>query len=129
MGWNWLVKTIIAGGRDIDSVAIVRQAIKSCPWSITEVVSGMAPGADTIGKQLSEQYGIPVKCFPADWKKHGKAAGPIRNGEMAAYAEALIAVWDGESRGTGDMLSQAHEAGLMCYTFHVYRDEEGNWKH
>ena len=49
---------------------------------------------------------------PADWDKHGKAAGPIRNAEMAEVADALIAFWDGQSRGTANMISLAKSKGL-----------------
>jgi hypothetical protein len=45
--------------------------------------------------------------FPAKWDKYGKAAGPLRNREMAAYADALILVWDGKSRGSANMLAEA----------------------
>lgn len=50
--------------------------------------------------------------FPADWNKHGKAAGPILNAEMAEVADALIAFWDGKSRGTANMIQLAKDKGL-----------------
>jgi hypothetical protein len=53
--------------------------------------------------------------FPADWKTHGKAAGPIRNRQMAKNAEALIALWDGNSRGTKNMIETATKLGLKVY--------------
>lgn len=56
--------------------------------------------------------------FPADWNAHGKAAGPIRNQQMAQEADVLIAFWDGKSRGTKDMIEKATRAGL---DMHVYR--------
>jgi hypothetical protein len=48
-----------------------------------------------------------VKVFEADWKKYGKSAGPIRNSEMADYGDALIAFFNGESKGTLDMINKA----------------------
>lgn len=101
------MKTIIAGGRDITDSRILHAALDACDWKITEVVCGMARGADTLGKEWAEEFNIPVVEFPADWDKYGKAAGPIRNAEMADYAEALIALWDGKSRGTKNMIDQA----------------------
>jgi hypothetical protein len=56
--------------------------------------------------------------FKADWDKHGKAAGPIRNQQMAQEADGLIAFWDGKSRGTKDMIQKALNYGLET---HVYR--------
>ncbi|WP_197026348.1 hypothetical protein [Polaribacter sp. Hel_I_88] len=51
--------------------------------------------------------------FPAEWNKFGKAAGPVRNKEMAIYADALIAFWDGKSRGTKNMIQLAKQNGLL----------------
>ena len=56
------------------------------------------------------------KCyrFPADWDKYGKAAGYKRNGEMARNADALIAFWDGKSRGTKHMIDLAKKYDLQA---------------
>ena len=51
-----------------------------------EIISGHAPGADTLGEKFAKAYGYPLKIFLAEWNKYGKAAGPIRNEEMAKYA-------------------------------------------
>lgn len=96
------MKLIIAGGRDFEGLILMDRSIK---WEkVTEVVCGEAKGADTLGKQLAINHKIPVKSFPADWGKNGKAAGPIRNIEMGDYADALIAFWDGKSKGTKHMI-------------------------
>ena len=109
------MKTIIAGGRDIDDFNLVKEAVKESGFEITEVVSGKAAGADTLGEQWAEKNGVPVKEFPADWELHGKSAGPIRNREMVQYAEALIALWDGQSRGTSNMIQNARAYGLEVH--------------
>ncbi len=70
------------------------------------------PGADALGERWAKENDIPVKVFPANWDKHGKAAGPIRNKQMAAYGEMLIAFWDGKSSGTGNMISLAEPYNL-----------------
>lgn len=110
------MKVIIAGSRtatvkQVD--AAVRGALRA-GWTITEVVSGGARGADTYGERWTDK----VKRFPADWDKHGRAAGPIRNQAMAEYADALIAVWDGESKGTRDMISRARARGLKVFIYY-----------
>ena len=56
--------------------------------------------------------GIPVRYFPADWRTLGKSAGYQRNIQMAQYADALIAFWDGQSKGTKHMVETAQEFGL-----------------
>ena len=109
------MRTIVAGSRGVEDPALVLAAIQSCGWTITEVVSGGARGVDSLGESLALQYGVPCKVFPANWSLHGKAAGPIRNEEMARYAQALVAVWDGQSRGTRDMINRAKSLGLFVY--------------
>jgi hypothetical protein len=107
------MKTIIAGGRNY--VLTVGDA----KWldglritlPITEVVCGEATGADAGGKKWALARGIPVKCFPADWPQFGKRAGPIRNEQMAEYAEGLIAFPGGQ--GTADMIRRANAKGCM----------------
>lgn len=109
------MKVIIAGTRTITDRSMVEQAIRDSNFLITEVVCGSAPGVDTIGFDWAWENGIPVKSFPADWRKHGKAAGPIRNKAMSEYADALILVWDGKSRGSENMLLHAQQRGLPVF--------------
>lgn len=113
------MKTIIAGSRDFVDYEVLKAAIFSCPWEITTVVSGKARGADTLGEQYAKEHNIHIAEYPADWTKNGRAAGYIRNKEMSDNAEALIAFWDGTSRGTKNMIDTAKKAGhkVMIYNF------------
>ena len=77
------------------------------------IVSGHAKGADTLGEKYAQERGLNIELHPADWHSHGRAAGPIRNAEMAAEADALIAFWDGQSRGTANMIKIAKDKGLQ----------------
>ena len=86
--------------------------LKRIKESITEIVSGLAKGPDSFGKEWAEINGIPVKEFPADWDKYGKSAGYIRNAEMLKTATHLLAFWDGSSKGTKNMIDIAIKAGL-----------------
>lgn len=97
------MKVIIAGSRSITNYELVKQAILNCPFKITEIVSGCAKGVDTLGEVVALELKIPVMKFPADWDKHGRAAGPIRNERMGDYADALIAVHN-NSKGTQHMI-------------------------
>lgn len=100
-------KWIIAGGRDFsDYDLLVKEAEK---LDIDIVVCGMARGADKLGLQYAQEYKIGLKKFPADWNKYGNRAGPIRNAEMGAYADALLAFWDGISTGTANMINYMHK--------------------
>jgi hypothetical protein len=99
------MKVIIAGSRKITDPAIVLKVIEDSGYNITEVVSGKAKGVDTIGEAYANINDIPVKSFPAEWEKYNKkTAGPIRNREMALYADAAIIIWDGISTGTHNMI-------------------------
>jgi len=82
-----------------------------------EICCGMARGADTLGEQLAIENQYKIRYFPANWKVYGKHAGPLRNEEMANYANYLIAFWDGFSKGTEHMLKLAHKKGLNTIVF------------
>lgn len=102
------MKLIVAGSRHFDEEEVyahlVDLRITGHPMGMaTEIVSGEASGVDSAGEWYAEFYDIPVKLFPAEWDKYGKLAGPRRNGEMAAYADALLLIWDGESKGSLNM--------------------------
>ena len=109
------MRTIIAGSRDITDQYIVDSAIAESNISITSVVCGEARGVDLLGKRWAKRSRIPVASFPAQWGVHGKAAGFIRNTEMAENADALIAIWDGSSRGTKMMIDIAKKKGLVVF--------------
>lgn len=109
------MKTIIAGSRNLNDPKLVQLAVKDCGWDITEVVCGGAKGIDTIGAGWAKENNIPVKFFPADWDTLGKRAGIMRNLEMACYADALIAIWDGISKGTLHMITAAKQYKLRIY--------------
>jgi len=115
------MKTIIAGSRKITRYAFIEEAVAQSHFVITEVVSGCAEGVDLSGEEYAEHNNIPIKRFPADWKGFGYAAGKIRNHEMADYAEALIAIWNGKSPGTRHMIETAHDAGLEVFVYYPYK--------
>ncbi len=104
------MRLIIAGSRDrhVEPEFIDECLLKNNIdiYSITEVVSGAASGVDWCGEGWAENRPDPIRVrrFPADWDTHGTAAGPIRNKEMALYADVLLAIWDGQSRGTKNMI-------------------------
>jgi hypothetical protein len=77
------------------------------------IVHGDAYGADKLAGKWAALHGRKVEAYPADWTRHGLAAGPLRNSEMLADgADQVIAFWDGASRGTKDMINKARAAGV-----------------
>lgn len=117
------MKVIIAGSRSVTSPSVIIDAINYSGFDIDEVVSGTARGVDRIGEQWGCSNNKKITRFPADWDKHGKSAGYRRNVDMAQYADALIAVWDGSSKGTQHMINIAHENGLEVFIFLVNKDK------
>ena len=109
------MRTIIAGSRDFPgdmwSLGRVIDKIR-LRTPILCILSGMARGPDFWGKSYGESRDIPVEQYAADWNRLGKSAGFKRNIQMAEKADALIAFWDGKSKGTKHMIDIALEYGL-----------------
>lgn len=106
------MKTIIAGSRGIQSYPLIAEAVKASGFEVTVVFSGHARGVDRDGEQWARDNGVPLAIYPAYWREFGKSAGSRRNEKMAQDADALIALWDGESKGTAHMVATAKRYGL-----------------
>lgn len=123
------IRIIVAGSRNITHQPTVDAAINAAfnqwlseaedwkVWMGPEIVSGGAHGVDFCGEKYAKKRGFPLKIFPADWDRYGKRAGYLRNQIMAEYADALIAVWDGESRGTAHMINIMEALGKPVYIY------------
>jgi hypothetical protein len=110
------MRVIVAGSRTYEDFPAISRAIEDSGFRITQLVSGACrTGVDALAEHWASYRNISIKRFPADWDTHGRAAGPIRNAEMAAYAEALIAIWDGRSRGTKNMIDEARKRRLPIF--------------
>lgn len=102
------MKVIVAGSRNFIDYKFVENILNQ-RTDIDEIVCGLARGADNLGRQWAHLHHVPVTTFPAQWGKYGKAAGMMRNTEMAEYADYLIAFWDGRSPGTKDMIEKMNK--------------------
>jgi hypothetical protein len=111
------MKVVIAGSRTLRKLAYVEDAVDHSPWKglITEVVCGGAPGIDGMGRIWAFNNGVPVRVHKAEWTLYGKAAGPIRNALMAAYCDAAIVIWDGESPGSRSMIAEMKKLGKPVF--------------
>lgn len=105
------MKIIVAGSRTITNRAFILSAMEKLISNGFTVISGCAQGVDKIAAEIAREHGLEVIEMPADWKKHGKRAGFIRNEEMAEIADGLLAIWDGMSSGTHHMINTMHEMG------------------
>lgn len=115
------MRVIIAGSRDGGfTFEDVRDAVAQAElYEIvpTVVLSGTARGVDRLGETWANSNAIPIERYPADWDRYGKSAGYIRNKQMAGEADALIALWDGESKGTRHMIEIANSLDLPMYVY------------
>lgn len=124
------MRIIVAGSRDVTEYDTVRFAfIHSGFWKEfgmrIEVVSGTARGVDRLGEMFAANNGLKCHKMPADWNSLGKAAGHIRNKQMGDFAKEgdgrLLAIWDGKSKGTEQMIAYANKIGLKGF---VYRTDK-----
>ncbi|GAB6842405.1 putative Rossmann-fold nucleotide-binding protein [Methylorubrum rhodinum] len=118
------MRVLVCGGRDLDAADVWnwlerfghQDAAEALGWPslprITTVIHGGARGADEGAAQWAESEGLRVLSFPADWKKHGKSAGPIRNARMLREGKPVVVLAFPGGRGTADMIRQAEAAGI-----------------
>lgn len=108
-----MFRVIIAGSRTFNDYELLKrkmdELLANVKWMKIVVVSGAARGADQLGEQYAKERGYGIDSHPANWDLYGKSAGYIRNAEMAANADALVAFWDGKSRGTKHMIDLAEK--------------------
>ena len=137
------IRCIFAGSRDFGEAPEHRKLIEKqlrnlviVPYtdaSKIEIVSGCARGVDSVAAEIARDLGYAVKEFPADWETYGKAAGHIRNKQMADYVSEddfnyhgrLVAFWDGKSSGTKNMIDTATKMGIETFTLNVANMMDG----
>ena len=128
-------KIIICGGRHFDDYEALEKVVDKVISELKltsqeiEIVSGHCQGTDLLGELYAEKHGLKCTVFPANWKKFGKAAGPIRNSEMIKYISdsenpAVIALVGPNAKGTMDTVNKAIKARFSVYKI-GYVVEEG----
>lgn len=136
-----MMKIVIAGSRDLGTYKDergkrIQKPLSDCPWleqafnlcdwreRITEIVSGKAIGVDNLGEQLADKLGLEKAIFPAQWDKYGKRAGPLRNSDMADYADiGLVIMNSGGSSGSKNMVQQMERRKKPVMVFEVVGSE------
>lgn len=113
------MRIIIAGSRNCQNYNELLKAIAASGFKPNVVISGTARGIDRMAERWAIRHNISVERYPANWEKFGKSAGYIRNAQMIKKAEALIALWDGKSKGTENIINLARKAGLVVYVWKI----------
>lgn len=107
---------LIAGSRSFNDYELMvrkcRIILSRLDSSKVVIVSGMARGADLLGAAFAMDNHYQLLRFPADWKTHGNKAGYLRNRQMLECIDAAIIFWDGQSKGTEDMIRLCREKKL-----------------
>jgi hypothetical protein len=111
-----MARVLVCGGRDFADRAMLRHHLDllyRVGWSA--VIHGGATGADTLAGEWAALRGIPVEVYPADWRRYGRMAGPMRNQRMLTDgAPDLVVAFPGGA-GTADMVRRATDAGVPVY--------------
>jgi len=97
------VRLAIIGSRDFTDFEFMETEVKNSFTNLRDIdiiVSGGARGADRLAERFAEKYEIPTLIFKADWDRHGKKAGYLRNVDIVKNADYVMAFWDGYSKGT-----------------------------
>ncbi|WP_077071305.1 DUF2493 domain-containing protein [Mailhella massiliensis] len=113
------MKLAVVGSRDFQDYAWLEHCLLRVfrVEELEAVISGGARGADGLAARFAAAHQLPLVVIPADWKRYGRKAGPIRNTEIVARADAVAAFWDGKSPGTRDTITKARNAGLRVEVF------------
>jgi hypothetical protein len=108
------MKVLVTGDREWNDPDLIERHLKKLPPD-TIIIQGGARGADSLAKGVARKLGFKVKTYPANWRKYGRAAGPIRNREMLEKEDPdlVLAFHDNieKSKGTKDMMKIAKKAG------------------
>ena len=115
------MRTLVCGGRQYSNYNHICEVLDSFTYynfayprgrTITLIIHGAAPGADSLAALWADARSIPALAFPADWRTHGRAAGSIRNARMLAEGKPDVVIEFSGGRGTADMVAKARRAGM-----------------
>ena len=121
------MRVLCCGDRNWQSFEIIRRELEKFPKD-TEIIQGCANGADKMSANISKILKLKLisssdndDCisnpgFPANWKRYGRGAGPIRNKQMLDEGKPnLVLAFHNDiknSKGTKNMIEQAGKRGI-----------------
>lgn len=109
------MRVIIAGCRTFTDYRDLHELVRGSGIrkKISLIITGGAKGADALGKEYAKINEIDHFEYLPEWERFGRSAGPIRNKKMIEAADALLAIWDGSSKGTAHIISEARKKGIF----------------
>ena len=117
------MRITIGGCRDYNNYEVFSEFVSECISKINSenivILSGHCSGVDEMAEKYAKEKGYELEIYPADWKKYGKAAGPKRNKEMVRNSNAVIAFWDGKSRGTKNLIDLAKKKDIQIKIYNI----------
>ena len=117
-------RIVIGGSRHFQDYNIFCRLLDHCletelnGCNIT-ILSGHCSGVDRMAERYAEEHGIPLAVFPAEWERYGRAAGPLRNRHMVEQCDGIIALWDGNSKGTKDLIATARKLDKPLWILNI----------
>jgi len=112
-------RILVCGGREYSDQAMLFGAldVQAEQSRIYTIIQGGADGADRLARLWCHSRNVRCENFPADWKRHGRAAGPIRNQQMLDEGKPTMVFAFAGGRGTADMVRRAKAAGIPIAEF------------
>lgn len=107
------MKVAIVGSRDL----VVRDLEQYIPEGVTEIVSGGARGVDACARDYALSHQLKLREFLPNYALYGKAAPLWRNLSVIAYADLVLAFWDGRSHGTKFVIDNCKRQGVPVQIF------------
>jgi hypothetical protein len=106
------LRVLVCGGREFKNRSFLFATLDKfhadTPFDC--VIHGAARGADTLAGDWAKERGVQLVVFPADWKRHGRIAGPLRNRQMLIHGKPDVVIAFAGGTGTADMIAQARRA-------------------
>jgi hypothetical protein len=119
------MKTAVIGTRTFENYEQLEKTLNDLGDKPTEIISGGAKGADALAERYATENGIKMTVINADWHMHGKMAGPMRNLLIVEACEQLVAMWDGESKGTKHAINEARKQGKPTKVVNYASEQTG----
>ena len=116
-------RIVIGGCRNYNDYTLFSEYVKSCLSEFISdnvtIISGHCSGVDCMAERYAKENGLKCLVYPADWGKYGRAAGPIRNKALVENSDAIIAFWDGKSKGTKNLIDIAARQSKRIWVCHI----------